>query len=415
MTALSSGESYTYDANGNMTARLEGGLTYTQIFDAENRLISVTVSGQTTQFIYDGDGNLVKKIKPDGSKTLYVGGIYEVDKNSGGSVTGTTTYYPAAGAMRVGSTLYYMLKDHLGSASLVTTASGTTVPGADTRYYPFGEARFSTSSMITDKLFTGQRQIAELGIYHYGARFYSPKLGRFLSADTIVPSYANPQNLNRFSYVLNNPLKYIDPTGHRACEDGDGQGSCLSEKQVTKKYKAELHKHKHKKKSDGGGGGDHPLLSPSSNGDNGFYPCHQDPDCQPFSDEMRTATEIQGLNDGLSSYEDRALGIGIGAGILAVAAAFVPGVGAPLAIGLAVVSGLGFWEAHTANKLQSYLTDAKSIAEKQGNVNIIMSHRSDQLGGGSLVTVEYEGPDHSTPSGGQLLSPILSMILSMAP
>jgi hypothetical protein len=57
----------------------------------------------------DGDGNLVKKINPGGSKTLYVAGIYiipfgdEVDKNSGGTVTGTKTYYPAAGAMRVGS------------------------------------------------------------------------------------------------------------------------------------------------------------------------------------------------------------------------------------------------------------------------------------------------------------------------
>ena len=54
---------------------------------AENHLISVTVSGQTTQFSYDGDGNLVKKVKPDNSMTLYVGGIYEVDKTSGGSVT----------------------------------------------------------------------------------------------------------------------------------------------------------------------------------------------------------------------------------------------------------------------------------------------------------------------------------------
>jgi YD repeat-containing protein len=96
-----------------MTTRVEGGLTYNQTFDAENRLISVTVSSQTTQFVYNGDGNLVKKIKPDGSKTIYpsttprkaaaplragVGGIYEVDKTSGGSVTGTKTYYPAAGA-----------------------------------------------------------------------------------------------------------------------------------------------------------------------------------------------------------------------------------------------------------------------------------------------------------------------------
>jgi YD repeat-containing protein len=76
-----------------MITRVEGGLTYTQTFDAENRLISVTVSGQTTQFIYDGDGNLVKKIKPDGSKTIYVGGVYAVEKTSG-----TVTYYPAAGA-----------------------------------------------------------------------------------------------------------------------------------------------------------------------------------------------------------------------------------------------------------------------------------------------------------------------------
>jgi YD repeat-containing protein len=113
VASLSTGESYTYDANGNMITRVEGGLTYTQVFDAENRLISVTVSGQTTQFIYDGDGNLVKKIKPDGSKTLYVRGVYEVDKTSGGSVTRTVTYYPAAGAMRIDSSLYYVLKDHL--------------------------------------------------------------------------------------------------------------------------------------------------------------------------------------------------------------------------------------------------------------------------------------------------------------
>ena len=148
----------------------------------------------------------MKKIKPDGSKTLYVGGIYEVDKTSGGTVTGTKTYYPAAGAMRIGSTLYYVLKDHLGSASVLTDASGNTVTGADTRYYPFGEARFSTAPMLTDRPFTGQREMTGLGIYYYGARFYSPKLGRFLSADTIVPGHANPQNRNRYSHALHNPM-----------------------------------------------------------------------------------------------------------------------------------------------------------------------------------------------------------------
>jgi RHS repeat-associated protein len=64
--------------------------------------------------------------------------------------------------------------------------------------------------------------MAGLGIYHYGARFYSPKVGRFLSPDTIIPGAGNPQAWNRYSYVLGNPLKYTDPTGHSAaCEDGD--------------------------------------------------------------------------------------------------------------------------------------------------------------------------------------------------
>jgi len=83
--------------------------------------------------------------------------------------------------MRINNTLYYMvsinstqrLKDHLGSASVVTDASGNIV--GENRYYPFGETRVATGSILTDRLFTGQREMTGLGIYHYGARFYSPK------------------------------------------------------------------------------------------------------------------------------------------------------------------------------------------------------------------------------------------------
>jgi RHS repeat-associated protein len=172
------------------------------------------------QFVYDGEGNLVKKINSDNTKTIYVTGIYEVNKNAGSTVTGTKTYYPAGGAMRVDGTRYYILKDHLGSASVVTNQSGTIV-GED-RCYPYGETRFTTGNMQTDKLFTGQRAMASLGIYHYNARFYSPKLGRFLSADTIVPSMSNPQSFNRYSYVYNSPLNYNDPSGHKPCDERDG-------------------------------------------------------------------------------------------------------------------------------------------------------------------------------------------------
>jgi len=235
VTSLSTGETYTYDANGNMICRVENSITYKQDFNAENQLSAVSImSGgcngtvtATTSFVYDGDGNLVKKIKPDSSKTIYIGGIYEVDRTSGtpGTVTRTVTYYPAGGAMRINisggsNTVYYLLKDHLGSASVVTDSYRVTV--GEQRYYPYGETRLTIGTIYTDKLYTGQREMTGVGIYNYGARMYDPKLGRFLSADTIVPNPYNPQDLNRFGYVRNNPLRYVDPTGHMvSCEPGD--------------------------------------------------------------------------------------------------------------------------------------------------------------------------------------------------
>src|SRR5262245_28073279 len=104
--------------------------------------------------------------------------------------------------MRIDNTLYYILKDRLGSAYTTTNASGIVV--GEMRYYAFGETRLSTGNMFTDRLFTGQRQIAELGIYHYGARFYSPKLGRFLMRDTWSGDANGPLSLNKWNYVSGN-------------------------------------------------------------------------------------------------------------------------------------------------------------------------------------------------------------------
>ena len=102
--------------------------------------------------------------------------------------------------------------DHLGSASLTTDASGNKV--GKLRYKPYGETRYIWGVTRTDRRYTGQREEAGLGLYDYGARYYDPLLGRFVSADTIVPQPGNPQSLNRFSYVLGNPLRYTDPTGY---------------------------------------------------------------------------------------------------------------------------------------------------------------------------------------------------------
>jgi RHS repeat-associated protein len=108
-------------------------------------------------------------------------------------------------------------------------SSGLTNDGCivgSTRYKPWGEERqfvaATAGSTPTDFRFTGQRK-ADVGtgtprlgpgIYDYNARFYDATIGRFLSADTIVPEPGDPQSFNRYSYALNAPTKYTDPSGH---------------------------------------------------------------------------------------------------------------------------------------------------------------------------------------------------------
>lgn len=69
--------------------------------------------------------------------------------------------------------------------------------------------------------FTGQEEDDELGLYNFKARLYDPVLGRFISPDAIVPNPENPQSLNRYSYCLNNPLRYIDPKGNQETDPND--------------------------------------------------------------------------------------------------------------------------------------------------------------------------------------------------
>ena len=95
---------------------------------------------------------------------------------------------------------------------MTVAADGNVV--AQRRYEAYGQGRWSRGEEQTDIGFNSHREESEFGLYDYQARYFSPLLGRFISADTIVPDYANPQSLNRYAYVYNNPLKYIDPTGH---------------------------------------------------------------------------------------------------------------------------------------------------------------------------------------------------------
>jgi len=109
--------------------------------------------------------------------------------------------------------LFYLLSDHLGSTSVTTDASGNKV--AELQYYPYGQTRYSWNTTPTSHRFTGQISDEDsTGLYFFHARYYDSALGRFISADTIVPEPGNPQSLNRYTYSLSNPLKYTDPDGH---------------------------------------------------------------------------------------------------------------------------------------------------------------------------------------------------------
>ena len=92
------------------------------------------------------------------------------------------------------------------------------------RYTAWGESRGGTAP--TSYRYTGQRE-SEAGLYFYNARYFDPKLGRFVSADSIIPDPGSPISWDRYAYSSNNPINYNDPSGHaQVCVQGDEGGGC---------------------------------------------------------------------------------------------------------------------------------------------------------------------------------------------
>ena len=151
----------------------------------------------------------------------FVSNYYEV------TGTGSVTKYYYAGSQRIAlrkdGTLSYLLGDHLGSTSLVTDANGQN--SIVTMYKAWGEERYTTpnTTLPTKYTFTGQYSYTgEFGLMFYNARWYDSSLGRFAQADTVVPDAGNSQAYDRYAYTLNNPIRYIDPSGHSVdCGIGD--------------------------------------------------------------------------------------------------------------------------------------------------------------------------------------------------
>ena len=218
----------TYDASGNLTND-GGGHSFT--FDDENRLTGA--AGYT--YVYDGDGKRVKKCSNSGctSGTLYWTGMGSDALSEAGVGGGITEEYIFLNGERVarrdasGGAVHYYFSDHLKSADVITSNIGAIQEESD--YYPYGGEVVVTGSDINNYKFTGKERDAESGLDYFSARHYSNAFGRFMQADwaakpTDVPyaNFGNPQSLNLYSYVQNNPTTIGDPDGHDAAPCGCG-------------------------------------------------------------------------------------------------------------------------------------------------------------------------------------------------
>jgi RHS repeat-associated protein len=176
-------------------------------------IVNINFMGATN--VYDGNGSMVKSVIDDVS-TYYIGGYYEL-KIDGTTETETETKYYTGPtgrfAMRVDGTLYWIFSDHLQSSSVILSEVGWLVSRTD--YTAFGEVRAETGTSPTNYTYTGQRSYTDdFGLMFYNARWYDPVTAHFAQADSIIPQPGNSADWNRYAYVLYNPMRYIDPTGH---------------------------------------------------------------------------------------------------------------------------------------------------------------------------------------------------------
>jgi RHS repeat-associated protein len=223
VTALSDGTTFTYDAKGNRTQKAKGTDTWVYTYDYANRLTRVEKnSALLGEYTYDGDGKRIQTTE-SGETTIYIySGLHAVYEET---TAGTAVYiYGPLGRLAKRTTIdnetstFYYHTDHLGSTRLITDESGTIV--TDVTYEPFGKG---TRTGEESFLYTG-KEADSTGLSYYGARYYDPELGRFLTRDPLAGKKAVPQSLNQYTYCLNNAVKLVDPAGltYRMCSVDTG-------------------------------------------------------------------------------------------------------------------------------------------------------------------------------------------------
>ncbi|WP_292637873.1 RHS repeat-associated core domain-containing protein, partial [Mesorhizobium sp.] len=200
-----------YDANGNMVS--DGSRTLT--WDEANRLKTVSLASNIVNLAYGPDGARAKK-SSSFATTLYPDANVEINPAiSGGEIY---TRYPHPDIKVVGTTKYFLHREHLASVRLVTDMSGNTVEG--TSYATYGESL--NTGFQTQKGYIGERFDPETGLLYLNARYMDPILGRFISPDDWDPTKEGV-GTNRYAYAQNDPVNRSDPNGHAGLGGWDPQ------------------------------------------------------------------------------------------------------------------------------------------------------------------------------------------------
>jgi RHS repeat-associated protein len=224
----------TYDANGNMITRAAGSISWYS-YNLPN---SISYSGNSTQFFYNANHQRWKQVASYSGTTEtthYIGGMLEI-MTRGANPTEYRHQIPAGSGTAVytrrtdGSTsTYYATSDHLGSSDLVTDASANVL--VKESFTPFGARRgsawtgspssgdYTAFGNTTRRGFTQHEMLDSVALVHMNGRVYDPYLGRFLSADTVIQTLAATESINPYAYGWNDPLKYVDPSGHSLLGD----------------------------------------------------------------------------------------------------------------------------------------------------------------------------------------------------
>ena len=216
---------YNYDAAGNQLNEPGFGLT-SYVYDAEGR---VTTASGATQYLYDAEGHRVGKLNNGVLTNIYLLGlggeqVTELNTSTGSMAWAHSNVYASGRLFATydNQGTHFEFSDWLGTKRVQANANGTIEETCLS--LPFGDSLNCSGpgADATEQHFTGKERDAESGLDYFPARYLGSSMGRWLSPDIVGGDFSNPQSLNRYAYVLNNPLALIDSLGF------DAQQACVT-------------------------------------------------------------------------------------------------------------------------------------------------------------------------------------------